>query len=107
VQGIGLPAKRMELLSDHKSEFTDNKNTGLWKRKKKVFVTGRRDALKTIGLGSAAMLSEALKIFLIQKAQQKEKISKPPAGLPPIKIKSVKAIGVSSSPEGAAETLLW
>jgi mannonate dehydratase len=76
------------------------------KNENKSLVTGRRDALKTIGLGSAAMLSGNLGNLTSDQATQKEKLNKTPVGLSPIKIKSVKAIGVNSSPQGNGRNLV-
>lgn len=72
-------------------------------KKDKLF-TSRRDAIKTLGLGSAAMFSSGL--ITPEQAQQQEKLNKTPVGLAPIKIKSVKAIGVKSAPEGNARNLV-
>jgi mannonate dehydratase len=74
--------------------------------KEDKFITGRRDALKTIGLGSAALLTGGLGNDASGQATQKETLMKTPAGLAPIKIKSVKAIGVKSSPEGRGSNLV-
>jgi mannonate dehydratase len=76
------------------------------KSKEDKSILGRRDAVKTIGLGSAAMVSGGFGNFSEEQAVQKEKLSKPPVGLPPIKIKSVKAIGVKSGPEGRGSNLI-
>ncbi len=54
---------------------------------------GRRNALKMMGLGSAAFLTGGLGNLSPAQASVQENLNKPPAGLPPIKIKSVKAIG--------------
>jgi mannonate dehydratase len=62
--------------------------------------TSRRDVVKTLGLGSAAMLSGGLSNISEAQMEEQQKLSRPPAGLPPIKIKSVKSIGVRSAPEG-------
>ncbi len=67
---------------------------------------GRRDALKMLGLGSAAFLSGSFGNMSEAQAGQQEKLQKPPAGLPPLKIKSVKAIGVKSSPDGRGSNLV-
>lgn len=76
------------------------------KNEENKYVTGRRDALKTIGLGSAAMLTGGLGNMTSEMASQQEKLNKPPAGLPPVKIKSVKAIGVRSAPDGRGSNLV-
>jgi len=76
------------------------------KFKKDKFNTGRRDALKTLGIGSAALLTGGLGNISAAQAEQQEKLQKPPAGLPPLKIKSVKAIGVKSGPEGRGSNLI-
>jgi mannonate dehydratase len=76
------------------------------KNKNEKFVTGRRDALKTIGLGSAALLSGGLNNLAEEQAQKNEQLNKAPAGLPPLKIKAVKAIGVKSGPEGRGSNLI-
>ena len=68
--------------------------------------TGRRDALKTLGLGSAALLTGGLGNISSAQAASQGTLQKPPAGLPPIKIKSVKAIGVKSGPEGRGSNLV-
>lgn len=60
---------------------------------------GRRNALKMMGLGSAAFLTGGLGNFSPAYAQVQDNLNKPPVGLPPIKIKSVKAIG--TKPEGS------
>ncbi len=76
------------------------------KTKKEKLVTGRRDALKTLGLGSAALLSGGFGNLTSEQAQQQEKLNKPPEGLPQVKIKSVKAIGVKSGAEGRGSNLV-
>jgi len=53
--------------------------------------SSRRNALKILGLGSAAFMTSGLRNNSF--AQAPENIMKPPVGLPPLKIKSVKAIG--------------
>jgi mannonate dehydratase len=63
------------------------------KTPKHQLVTGRRNALKILGLSSAAVLSGGLNNILSGQAQQQQNLQNPPAGLPPVKIKSVKAIG--------------
>ena len=42
------------------------------KTKKEKLVTGRRDALKTLGLGSAALLSGGFGNITAEQAQQQE-----------------------------------
>lgn len=54
---------------------------------------GRRNALKMLGLGSAALLTGGFRNGSTVQAQIPGNLMKPPVGLPPIKIKSVKAIG--------------
>ncbi len=76
------------------------------KTKGEKLVTGRRNVLKTLGLGSAAILAGGFSNISGGQAQQQEKLNKPPVGLPPIKIKSVKAIGVKSGPEGRGSNLV-
>ncbi|MCJ7449345.1 MAG: bifunctional D-altronate/D-mannonate dehydratase [Bacteroidales bacterium] len=56
-------------------------------------VTGRRNALKILGLSSAAFLTGGFRNISSAPVQGQESLNKPPTGLPPIKIKSVKAIG--------------
>ncbi len=68
--------------------------------------TSRRNVLKTLGLGSAAMMAGGLGDLSEAQAVQQEKLSKPPVGFAPIKIKSVKAIGVKSAPEGRGSNLV-
>ena len=68
--------------------------------------TSRRNVLKTLGLGSAAMMAGGLGNLSEAKAEQQEKLSKPPVGLPPVKIKNVKAIAVKSAPEGRRSNLV-
>jgi mannonate dehydratase len=67
---------------------------------------GRRQALKTFGLSSAAFLAGGLGNYSSAQANSQGTLQKPPAGLPPIKIKSVKAIGVKSNPEGRGSNLV-
>ena len=57
------------------------------KKSNEKFVTGRRDALKVLGFGSAGIVSGnwGLKSPALAETD--------PKGLPPLKIKSVKAIG--------------
>lgn len=62
---------------------------------KKHKTTGRRDALKILGLGSAAGLLGVLGDVSLAQAQRMEDLQKPPQGLPPVKVKSVKAIGTA------------
>lgn len=76
------------------------------KSKENKSLLGRRDAVKTIGLGSAAMVSGGFGNFNEEQTIQKERLNKPPAGLPPVKVKSVKAIGVKSAPEGRGSNLV-
>jgi mannonate dehydratase len=76
------------------------------KTKKENLLTGRRNVLKTLGLGSAALLSGGFSNMPSEQVQQQEKLNKPPAGLPPLKIKSVKAIGVKSGAEGRGSNLV-
>jgi mannonate dehydratase len=63
------------------------------KTKKNQFTTGRRDAIKMLGLSSAAIITEGFGNISSGHEQQQENLRKPPKGLPPVKIKSVKAIG--------------
>jgi mannonate dehydratase len=67
-------------------------------------ITNRRDLVKTLGLGSAALFSGGL--ISEPQAVQQEKLNKPPVGLPPVKITNVKAIAVKSSPEGRGSNLV-
>jgi mannonate dehydratase len=53
--------------------------------------SSRRNALKILGLGSAALMTTGFGRDSF--AQVPENIMKPPVGLPPVKIRSVKAIG--------------
>jgi mannonate dehydratase len=76
------------------------------KTKREKLVTGRRDALKTLGLGSAVLFSGGFGNLASAQALQQEKLNKPPVGLPPVKIKSVKAIGVKSGAEGRGSNLV-
>jgi mannonate dehydratase len=68
--------------------------------------TGRRNALKILGLGSAALFTGGLGNISSAQTGQQQQMNKGPAGLPPIKIKSVKAIGVKSNPEGRGSNLI-
>lgn len=52
---------------------------------------GRRNALKILGLGSAALLAGGFRHVASAQAPSAGNLMKPPVGLPPIKIKSVKA----------------
>jgi mannonate dehydratase len=61
-------------------------------QKKELLITGRRNALKMLGLGSAALFTGGFKNELSAKSPVKDNLRTPPAGLPPLKIKSVKAI---------------
>jgi mannonate dehydratase len=64
------------------------------KKKDKQITTGRRDALKMLGLGSAAVVTGGFRnITSEEEAVKQDTMQKPPAGLPSVKIKSVKAIG--------------
>jgi mannonate dehydratase len=76
------------------------------KTKKIKLVTGRRDALKTLGLGSAALISGGFSNINSEQTQQQEKLNTPPPGMPSLKIKAVKAIGVKSGPEGRGSNLV-
>ncbi len=67
---------------------------------------GRRNALKTLGIGSAALLTGGLGNISAAPGDSQSPLMKPPAGLPPLKIKSVKAIGVKSNPEGRGSNLI-
>lgn len=68
--------------------------------------TSRRDVIKTLGLSSATIVAGGFGNISEAQAVQQEKLSKPPVGLAPIKIKSVKAIGVKSAPEGRGSNLV-
>ena len=68
--------------------------------------TNRRDALKILGLGSAALFTGGLVNDASAQTGTMASMQKPPAGLPPVKIKSVKAIGVKSNPEGRGSNLV-
>lgn len=76
------------------------------KSKEKKLNTNRRDALKILGLGSAALFTGGLGNVAFAQTGTQASMQKPPAGLPPIKIKSVKAIGVKSNPEGRGSNLV-
>jgi len=69
-------------------------------------LTGRREALKILGMGSAALAAGGLINVSAAPNVSNESMQKPPAGLPPVKIKSVKAIGVKSNPEGRGSNLI-
>jgi mannonate dehydratase len=69
-------------------------------------LTGRRDVLKLLGLSSAALISGGFGNISSAQAKVMDNMQKAPAGLPPVKIKSVKAIGVKSSPEGRSSNLV-
>jgi mannonate dehydratase len=53
----------------------------------------RRNALKMIGLGSAAFLTGGFRSAAAINPQVQDNLQKSQGGLPPIKIRSVKAIG--------------
>ncbi len=53
----------------------------------------RRNALKMMGLGSAALLAGGFRNTISAQTPVQNNLQKPPVGLPPLKIKSVKAIG--------------
>jgi mannonate dehydratase len=76
------------------------------KSKESKLNQGRRDALKTLGLGSAGLLAGGLGNISAAPGDSQGISQRPPAGLPPIKIKSVKAIGVKSNPEGRGSNLI-
>ncbi|HCI54529.1 MAG TPA: enolase C-terminal domain-like protein [Bacteroidales bacterium] len=76
------------------------------KSKEKQSAIGRRDLIKTLGLGTAAALSGVFGNLSQAQAQQQEKMNKPPVGLPPVKIKRVRAIGVKSAPGGRGSNLV-
>ena len=76
------------------------------KSKEENINKGRRDALKTLGIGSAALLTGGLGNISAAPGDSQGTLMKPPAGLPPLKIKSVKAIGVKSNPEGRGSNLV-
>jgi mannonate dehydratase len=63
------------------------------KTKVKQFDKGRRNVLKLLGISSAALATGTIGNITNAQVQQQESLKKPPVGLPPIKIKSVKAIG--------------
>lgn len=69
-------------------------------------VTGRRDALKILGLGSTALLSGGLYNTAFAQVQKNGNLMSPPVGLPTLKIKSVKAIAVKATPEGRGANLV-
>jgi mannonate dehydratase len=61
--------------------------------------SGRRNALKILGLGSAAIFTGGFgNTSMAQQVQEKEKIKRALNGLPSVKIKSIKAI--PTAPEG-------
>jgi mannonate dehydratase len=66
----------------------------------------RRDVLKTLGLGSAALISGSLLNTASGNTRENTDFMNPPVGLPPVKIKSVKAIAVKSAPEGRRSNLV-
>lgn len=66
----------------------------------------RRNALKMFGLGSAGLLSQSLGTFRGTAAEQEVKNQQQIAGLKPVKIKNVKAIGVKSNPDGRGSNLV-
>ena len=68
--------------------------------------TNRRDALKVLGLGSAALFNGGFGNFSETQAKLQDTLTKSPIGLPQVKIKSVKAIGVKSAPEGRGSNLV-
>jgi mannonate dehydratase len=76
------------------------------KSKEKKLNTNRRDALKILGLGSASLFTGGLGNVASAQTGALASMQKPPAGLPPVKIKSVKAIGVKSNPEGRGSNLV-
>jgi mannonate dehydratase len=53
----------------------------------------RRNTLKMMGLGSAALITRGFRDLAKGQSPVQDNVNKPPVGLPPIKIKSVKAIG--------------
>jgi len=55
--------------------------------------SSRRNALKMMGLGSAALLAGGFRNTISAQTPVQANLQKPPVGLPPLKIKSVKAIG--------------
>ena len=69
-------------------------------------VTSRREALKIMGLSSAALTAGGLGKLYPAAPETQSSIQKAPAGLPPLKIKNVKAIGVKSNPEGRGSNLV-
>jgi mannonate dehydratase len=69
-------------------------------------VNGRREALKKIGLGTAALFAAGGMGNISAQTKPQIDLQKPPVGLPPIKIKSVKAIGVKSGPDGRGSNLV-
>jgi mannonate dehydratase len=73
----------------------DNKNV----------MTDRRNALKIFGIASAGLITGNL-YKNIPELQKQEILQKPLTGLPPLKIKNVKAIGVKSSPDGRGSNLI-
>ncbi|MCE5346516.1 MAG: hypothetical protein LLG13_09545 [Bacteroidales bacterium] len=58
-------------------------------------VTGRRNALKILGLGSAALFTGGFRDVSSAHSITQDTLQKPPVGLSPVKIKSVKAIGTA------------
>jgi len=68
----------------------------------------RRNMLKNLGMGSAAVMAGGgfTDAFAAKVAETSELQSRATAGLPPIKIKSCKAIGVKSSPDGRGSNLV-
>jgi mannonate dehydratase len=73
---------------------------------KDKLVTGRREALKMLGISSAALATGGFGNVSAADTGPQAASQKPPAGLPPLKIKSVKAIGVKSNPEGRGSNLV-
>jgi mannonate dehydratase len=63
------------------------------KPEEKHLDTGRRNVLKMLGLSSAALLSGGFGNLSSAQAKVQDNMQKPPVGLPPVKIKSIKAIG--------------
>lgn len=69
-------------------------------------ISDRRSVLKRLGLGSLALMSSGLTGKAALTDFNGRELNKAPAGLPQLKIKNVKAIGVKSAPEGNGRNLI-
>ena len=92
--GITCLNIKVYLLSLDKKLIFNNPKSNIMKKPEKQSVTGRRDALKMMGLGSAGIVTGNLADMAPAWANKVEKMNPPSKGLPPIKITNVKAIGV-------------